>query len=124
VDVLAACHQALVADLWGAVVSTFTAEHLERVRLTNIAIAEIVPDFTCWPSAALGGEHIAWPGNGRHPADRRRAALLARMQVNGPSHPVTCEAHHAPNRPDIWDECGKVDVASALLGRTCWKVQP
>lgn len=122
-DVLTACHQALVADLWAAVVSAFTAPHLERVRLTNIAIAEVLPGVRCVPNTHDNYETLFWP-HGVPLAERVKAGRLALMAVRGPEWPETCDAHKVQNRPDIWDECGKVSVASALLGRTCWKAQP
>lgn len=118
-DVLTACHQALVADLWGAVVSAFTAEHVERARIANAAAAEVSVGLSCSPAMSRGKEVLRWYGP--ESADvEHRASLLARLAVHGPDCLAACRVHL---RPHQWAECGMVSVASALLGCTCWKAQ-
>ena len=119
-DVLTACHQALAADLWGAVMSAFTAEHVERARIANAA-AEVTTGLTCYPVLVRGNEALNWSGPESEEVERR-ASLLSKMAVHGPDYVHVCPAHD--QRPDTWAQCGKVSVASALLGRTCWKAQP
>ena len=50
------------------------------------------------------------------PEVSRKARLLARMKVSGPSSLCVCELHDLRFRSDLWRKCGKVTVAEALLG--------
>ena len=49
--------------------------------------------------------------------DCRRAIRLAGLHLDGPAALTTCDHHFQPNRPDLWEQCRKVAVVDALLGR-------
>jgi len=101
-------------------VSTITAEHQLGAELRQRALSEIVPGIVCIPHVNFGRECFMfmpdWPQNDHLTT---KASYLARMEMFGPEHPTVCPDHMQAGRPDLWDACRKVSVASALLGRTC-----
>ena len=52
-------------------------------------------------------------------ADVTKASRLARMHIEGPEFPVTCDHHNVFQRSDIWNACAKVPVREALMGHVC-----
>ena len=50
-------------------------------------------------------------------SDRRKAVRLAYLATEGAEALVRCDTHHKANRPDLWEQCRKVNVVDALLGR-------
>lgn len=85
---------------------------LERiVSLGNMALA----DCRIGPLLAVDSGSIGYPpGN----ADAYKAALLAALEVRGPSYKARCPAHLASGR-DVTVACDTVPVVDALLGRVC-----
>ena len=105
--------------------AVMATDFTERARLASIAIAEVVPGI----SARIAADDpliTEWLGvrAGEWEAERDKASRLALLHVKGPEFPCICDAHAADNNDTLWAQCGMVSVASALLGRTCWKAQP
>lgn len=92
-------------------------QHVEidalNVALAEVSTAKAVP-------GSLGGRYtISFKGDNIDRATIMKARRLSAMHLYGVAVPVTCDTHEIPGRPEAWDRCAKVGVASALLGATC-----